>query len=54
MFAENIIYSRVSWWALDYPNEKNVKPYRIAKEAIDYLKELIEYTDNEVVNAKAA
>ena len=54
MFAENIIYSRVSRWALDYANEKNVKPYRIAKEAIDYLKELMTYIDNELVNAKAA
>ena len=54
MFAENIVYSRVSRWALDYANEKNVKPYRIAKEAIDYLKELMEYIDNELVNAKAA
>ena len=54
MFAENIVYSRVSRWALDYANEKNVKPYRIAKESIDYLKELMEYIDNELVNAKAA
>ena len=41
MFAENIVYSRVSRWALDYANEKNVKPFRIAKEVIDYLKELM-------------
>tara|TARA_B100000575_G_C22925373_1_gene536586 strand:+ start:354 stop:779 length:426 start_codon:yes stop_codon:yes gene_type:complete len=54
MFAENIVYSRVSRWALDYANEKNVKPFRIAKEVIDYLKELMKYIDNDLVDAKAA